>query len=525
MTGIAQYEFLVALIAIILVLEAFAHAWHLPQAAVLIVGGSALALVPGMPQIEPDPELVLAIFLPPLLMSGAFRTVWRDFRDNMAGILLLAVGAVGFTTLIVGLAVHYVLPSMPWAVCFAIGAVVSPPDAVAADAVLARVRLPSRIIALLQGESLLNDAAGLVLLRFAIAAALTGTFSLTQALEQFSILSVGGVVLGYALGQGGRIVVRRLPESRHAIAATVLITAIAYVGAERLHFSGVLATVTAGLTLGWHQHRDFSATLRVRAFAFWDVLVFIMESLLFILIGLSLRGVINHVTSVEDALHTLLLPAATVVAATVVARFIWVFASDIVLRVMQAIGLRHHSAPSFAAATVMGWAGMRGVVTLLAALSLPETLPGRDVALVSAFGIIVASVLVQGSTLGALIRWLKLDSAEEARAQREAEAHAWVSMADAQYAAIARMGAEHPRLMEQYRYRAMMAAEARDAPDASRTHEIAHFAALLAAISAGRGTILHLHRAGRIPDTVLREMEYELDLQQMVAEARLAEPG
>jgi CPA1 family monovalent cation:H+ antiporter len=197
----------------------------LPPAAAFILGGIVLALVPGVPTLSIDPDLVLLIFMPPLLMNGAYFTVWREFRENFSGILLLALGAVAFTTLAVGLAVKWLVPDLPWAVCFALGAIVSPPDAVAAEAVLERLTLPARMSALLQGESLLNDASGLVLFRFAVAAALTGVFSTTAAIGTFCLLSIGGAVVGLVVGRVGLMVIRRLHDSELAITATLLLAA------------------------------------------------------------------------------------------------------------------------------------------------------------------------------------------------------------------------------------------------------------------------------------------------------------
>src|SRR5712672_1142977 len=232
MSASTQYEFLVVLLVAILILELVARRLHLPPAAAFILGGIALALVPGVPTFSIDPDLVLLIFMPPLLMNGAYFTVWREFRKNISGILLLALGAVAFTTLVVGLAVKGLVPGLPWAICFALGAIVSPPDAVAAEAVLERLILPPRMSALLQGESLLNDASGLVLFRFAVAAALTGAFSLGEAAFEFSMLTVVGVVLGGAVGFVGVQVLRRLHDSHLAITMTLLIPWAAYIGAE-----------------------------------------------------------------------------------------------------------------------------------------------------------------------------------------------------------------------------------------------------------------------------------------------------
>ncbi|MBM9401137.1 Na+/H+ antiporter [Gluconacetobacter azotocaptans] len=529
MPAVFQYESLLGLVAAAVLLEFVAWRLRLPPAAALVSGGIALALIPGTPDLSIDPDLVLIVFLPPLLMSGAYFTVWREFRANLSGILMLAVGAVGFTTLLVGLATKWMVPGLPWAVCFTLGAIVSPPDAVAADAVLERVSLPSRITALLRGESLLNDAAGLVLFRFALAAALTGAFSVVDAIGTFCVLSIGGVVVGYTIGQGGLFLIRRLRDSELAIAATFLLAAIAYIGGESLHVSGVISTVTAGLLVGWHQHTDFSAATRVRGQAFWKIIVFLMESVLFIMIGLSLRGVLARIHTVDDGLHTLLLPAATVVAAVIVARFAWLLGSHALLRTLQMLGFLRARRSSVATAALMSWAGMRGVVTLVAALSLPDSLPGRDMILVSAFAVILVTVLVQGSTLGRAIRCLRLNGAEDLLVQQESEDMAWICMSNAQQAAVLAMSKQpdgtqsHPRLVEQYTYRTQMAIAFAKDRTLHRQKEIAHFQVVLAAIEAGRMALIKLHRSGDIHDRTLRKMEEELDMQQIAAEIRVSE--
>lgn len=531
MPAVFQYESLLGLVAAAVLLEFVAWRLRLPPAAALISGGIALALIPGTPDLSIDPGLVLIVFLPPLLMSGAYFTVWREFRANLSSILMLAVGAVGFTTLLVGLATKWMVPGLPWAVCFTLGAIVSPPDAVAADAVLERVSLPSRITALLRGESLLNDAAGLVLFRFALTAALTGAFSLADAISTFCVLSIGGVVVGYIIGQGGLFLIRRLRDSELAIVATFLLAAIAYIGGESLHVSGVISTVTAGLLVGWHQHTDFSAATRVRAQAFWKITVFLMESVLFIMIGLSLKGVLARIHTVDDGLHTLLLPAAIVVATVIIARFAWLLGSHVLLRTIQMFGFFRARRSSVATAALMSWAGMRGVVTLVAALSLPDSLPGRDMILVSAFAVILVTVLVQGSTLGRAIRCLRLNGAEDLLVRQESEDMAWIRMSDAQQAAVIAMSQQpdgtqsHPRLVEQYTHRTQMAIALAKDRKLHRHKEIAHFQVILAAIEAGRMALITLHRSGDIHDKTLRKMEEELDMQQIAAEIRISETG
>lgn len=527
MSPASQFEFVVALLIAVAVLEVAARRLHLPPAAALIVGGAAIAVAPGVPSFSLDPELVLIAFLPPLLMSGGYFTAWVDFRANIGAIALLAVGAVAFTTAAVGIVAHLLAPTLPWAVCFALGAVVSPPDAVAASAVLKRLSLPGRLTATLEGESLLNDASGLVLFRFAVAAALTGAFSAVDAIGSFAVLSIGGVALGWVVGRLGVALLGRLHDSELAILVSLLMPSAAYIGGERLHVSGVLAVVTTGLVLGRRQHAVLSAATRIRSQAFWGVLTFLLESMLFVLIGLALRDVLQRVAATPGAARSLWMPVAGVVVATIVARLIWTYGTWAGRSVLRALGWRYIPTPSLATATVLGWAGMRGVVTLMAALSLPIAVPGRDLVLISAFAVILVTVLVQGTTLGPLIALVGLSGADEQMDRRRSEERARASVADAQLKAIAVRSRQpdgterHPRLLEQYGRRAEVSAASVDDEDGHANHRIEHHSAVLEAIRAGRSEALRLHVDGQIHDETLRSIEWELDLQQLAAESRL----
>lgn len=522
MSLVHHFELVLVLLAVALVLELLARRLRLPPAAMLIVGGIALAMVPGTPGVELDPDLVMVLFLPPLLMSDAYLTAWRDFRANLRIILQLAVGAVAFTTLVVGLVTHWVMPGLPWAACFALGAIVSPPDAVAAKAVLEHVKLPRRVMVLLEGESLVNDASGLVLYRFAVAAALTGSFSLGHAALSFAMLGVGGVVFGLAAGLLASFIFARLSEPNFATVVSFLMGWAAYVGAEALDLSGVLATVTLGMVVGWRQHEVLSAETRIASKATWQFITFVLESLIFILIGLSLRGVIARFDGGWAAL-SFAGPIAAVVLAVILSRFAWVLPSTYIIRWLLP-GLRKRDPyPPLGVPVVISWAGMRGVVTLAAALALPEGFPGRDFLLVTSFAVILVTVLVQGATLAPLIRLLRVDrfSGIERTLLSESQARARMSLAQLQ--AIERVsrtedGREmHPRLLEQYGYRARAAERFSSAEADLLGHRQEHFGAVLSAIRAGRAELVQLHRAGEIHDEVLHRLENELDLEELTA--------
>lgn len=519
MSAVATFELILALLALVVLLHWFALKLGLPPSTSLLIGGGLLAFLPGLPTVELDPELVLVVFLPPLLMDGAYFTAFGRFRRYLPGILSLAVGAVVFTTLIVGGAVHWLVPGLPWAACFALGAIVSPPDAVSARAILQNVALPRRVLALLEGESLLNDATGLVLFRFAVVATLSGMFDAGSALQNFFVLALGGLAVGLAVGATWVFAVRKLDDQMLIIIVSTLISWLAYVAAEALHVSGVIATVSAGLILGWYQHQIFPASVRLRGTAFWHTMVFLLEALVFILIGFSLRGVLDRVGGVAAVTSTMLVPILGVVAAVIVARFVWVFGAEGMLQLLRAGGMHRAKPLGLRQSTVLSWTGMRGVVTLAVALSLPPAMPSRDLMLVCAFAVIFATVVVQGTSLGWLIRRVKPEDSEPAARidLGTCEAHiARARFAVVEAGAFAEDGSPmHPQLLEQTRRR--LAGTESYAEDSERalTRMRPHFDLLLRSIAAGRRELLRIHRAGLIEDEVLHNLERDLDVEEL----------
>ena len=404
MNPVFIFKLILALLAVAVLLALAARRLRIPSSAAYVTGGMALAVLPGTPQLVVDPGLILALFLPPLLQSSAFFTVWRDFRANLRPILLLAIGCVAFTTLIVGVVLKFAVPALPWAACFALGAIISPPDAVSASAILERLRIPRRLRTVLEGESLVNDASGLVLYRFATAAALTGTFSAGPATVTFVYVAAAGIATGLVFGRASSWLTRRLHDVHLEIALSFLVAWSSYMAAEAIGASGVLSTVACGLTMGWQQHESFSSRTRLQARATWGFVVFVLEALVFVLIGLSLNGVLARL----GARHALsLVPLALVITATLVAaRFIWVFPATYLPILLWPGARAREPLPPVAIPLIVSWAGMRGVVSLAVALALPEDFPGHDLILFLTFFVILVTVLVQGTTLGPLIRLL-----------------------------------------------------------------------------------------------------------------------
>ncbi len=522
MTASHIFELLLALTAACVLLSVVADTLRLPPAAAFTMGGMALALLPQAPAVELDPNLTMLLFVPPLLLSQAYFTSWRDFRLELRPILLLAIGAVTFTTLAVGWAAKMVMPGLPWAACFALGAIVSPPDAVAAKAVLARTPLPRRLTTVLEGESLVNDATGLVLYRFAVAAALTGSFNAGHAALQFALLVAGGIAAGLALAEAANLLFRWLREPSLVIVTSFLAAWISYVLGEALGVSGVLAVVACGLRLGWRQHDLLSAQVRAEARAVWGVAIFILEAAVFILIGLSLRGVLTRLGGDLEGLRTAMPLAAATVGAVVVSRFLWVYPGTYLPRLLPFVR-RSDPFPPIGAPLVVGWAGMRGVVSLTAVLALPEDFPGHDDMVFATFAVILTTVVVQGATIGPLIHMLRLEVPERITdLPDQMDYHvARTAIMAASLDALRGMETDsgdtaHPKLIVEFERRLSIAQDLRDSEatdrDAVRGR---HLDAWLEAVEAGRQTLVRLHREHRIHDEVLHELEHELDLEEL----------
>ncbi len=519
MHPVAIFELVLILLAVVVALHWAAQRIGLPPATALLVGGGLLAFVPKLPPLALDPELTLVLFLPPLLMDGAYFTAFGRFRRHLPGILSLAIGAVVFTTLAVGIVAHWLVPGLPWTACFALGAIVSPPDAVSARAVLQGVKLPRRLSALIEGESMLNDATGLVLFRFAVAATMSGLFDGGAAVSSFLFLALGGVAAGLAVSGVWIFFVKRLHDQTLIIMANTLMCWAAYIAGETVHVSGVIATVVAGLVLGWYQHVILPARVRLRGSAFWQTMVFILEALVFILIGFSLRGVLERVGGIDAVAATMAMPILGVVLAVVAARFVWVFGSDGLLSLLRAAGLKRARPLGLRQATVLSWAGMRGVVTLAVALTLPESMPGRDLMLVTAFAVIFATVVMQGTSLGWLIRRLRPVDADPPAKMTLAASEA--AIARARTAAVeanayAADGALiHPQLLAEYKKRLEIIERYAVDADAFMERVRTHFDVVLLSIAAGRAELIRIHRAGLIEDEVLHELERDLDVEEL----------
>lgn len=417
-----QIELTVGLIAVIIGLGVLARWLRIPYPILLVLGGLTLSLHDGNGDFRLNPELVFLVFLPPLLYAAAFQTEMQAFRKVIRPIFLLAIGLVLFTTTLVAWAAHDLL-GLSWPVGFVLGAIVSPPDAVAAVAVTRQVRIPRSIIVLLEGESLVNDASALVALRIAVAAVAGQVFQVDRAAIEFLAASIGGVAVGLA---GAWLVVRIHLWLRHTslgdpklhIAISLLTPYLLYLPAERLGVSGVLAVVTAGLYVGWYGCQTVRQDWFVQAQAVWDMVEFLLTGLVFVLIGFQLPLVFAALNDCHD--FAWLFQAAAIICGVVIgARLLWVFPGAYLPRWLDRLtGYDREPYPPWQAVVVVGWAGMRGVVSLAAAMALPIHMgagrfPNRDLILFLTFAVILVTLVGQGLTLPLLIRWLGVSRLDE----------------------------------------------------------------------------------------------------------------
>lgn len=500
----------------------------IPPAVVLLFGGSAIALTGSHANVDMDPNLVLAAVMPPLLMSSSFYTAWSDFRREIAAISSLVLGAVVFTTVAVAVTVHAVEPALPWPACFALGAIVSPPDAVAAKTTLQRYALPPRLVTVLEGESLVNDASGLLLYQMAIAAAMAGQFTAGRAGSVFVMLTLIGVAVGAVCGYLMIWLIERLREPMLSIVLTFLMAWASYGIAEELHGSGVLSVVTCGLVLGVHQHKAFDAPTRIKAEATWEAVVFVLDALVFILIGLALHGILARMAETASLLRTGLGVALPAIGAVVVARLVWV-AAAIYAPSQLASRLGRTAHPwHFGETVVLGWAGMRGVVSLAAALALPSAFPGRDLIIFSTFLVIFATLVVQGGSLGAVVRLVRLRRAQTTTmSEFEARAHTFrASLNELEQRQRSARGEDEElieRLLDEYRIRVRSNENAHASGAEHVERRERHLRLELDLVAASRQELLRLYQQNRIRDSVLHRLEAELDLEEVRLQ-RLLEP-
>jgi monovalent cation/hydrogen antiporter len=497
----------------------------------LVVAGLAVSFVPGVQEYELEPDVVLYLILPPLLFAAAWQGSVINFRQNLRAIGLLSVGLVLFTTFAVGLAVHAVVPDVPLAAAFALGAIVSPPDAVAATAVGRTVGLPRRLVVILAGESLVNDATALTAYRVAVAAAMAGGFSIWEGAGEFLVAAVGGVLVGYLLARLVELLLKHLHDPVLENTLVLLTPFVGYAVAEQVgwrgyHGSGVLAVVVAGLYLGHRSPRRQTAATRLQGTEVWRVIEFLLESVVFALIGLQLPAVLEGLS--ERPAGEVTVAALVTLGTVIVARFVWIYPATYLPRRIPAIARRDPS-PPWQYPTVLGWAGMRGVVSLAAAFALPADFPARNLILFLTFAVVIGTLLVQGLTLPALIRRLGVvgreeqqDLIREAGAQHAA-ANAALLRLDEEIAANGEVPDDVvARLREKAELRQLGAWErlgSREAGEGNTEPPTVTFRRLRRAmIEAEREVFIEMRDRGQIDEEVLSRVQRELDLEQSILE-------
>jgi Na+/H+ antiporter len=503
-----------------------------PQAITYLLGGGIAALFPSFPRLELDPETFFLCFLPPLLFADGWLMPLREFVRSRRSILTLAVGLVFFTTVAVGLVAWLLVPGLPLSMAFALGAIVSPTDAVAVNAVMEKLRVPARLSTVLNGESLMNDATGLVAFKFALAAVIAGNFSLGLFVWQFSLVSVGGFAIGLAIGWGvGRV--RDLLRSIDGGGPTIEITLslmtpfAAFLAAAHLDASGILAVVAAGLYSGWRDPVRMDVETRQSAFAVWGLLIFWLNGIAFVVLGLQFPSIL---AAVRDTYSTgeLIGFTAAVAGAAMAARFFWVFAGLYAPTMLP--GVCRRDARS-ATGLVMSWAGMRGTVTLAGALSIPYVMPngapfpGRDIVVFLAFGVIAVTLLLQGTTLEWLIHRVKL---REDNTREKEERLARTAAVAAGLAALRELEAEAKtpdhkaalgQVVGEYENRlAVLEAEGETRVSARRRRKAGHRYRTLA-LKAERTAVDALWRENKIADEVHRPLQLLLDHEEALLSA------
>ena len=393
----------------------------------LVLAGLVISLLPGIPDVELDPDLVFLIFLPPLLYEAAWYTSWNDFWRWKRPISLLAFGLVFATSLIVAYVSQALIPGFTLALGFLLGGIVSPPDAVAATTVLKGLPVPKRILSILEGESLVNDASSLIVFRFALAAILTGTFSIHQAVGQFFLVAGMGIVVGLIGATFMYLIHRFLPTTSAIDAALTLMTPyLLYLGAEQFHFSGVMAVVTGGLFISYRSHEIFkNGNTRLNMLGVWTTVIFVMNAMVFVLIGLSLPSIINGLE--ESSLIQGIKYGVIISIIIILIRFLWVYPTTFIPRWLFK-SVRKEQSPGWKVPLVIGWTGMRGVVSLATALSIPFVLdngspfPHRNLILLITFVVIFITLVIQGLTLPFLVKKLKIPALDYVLPHEQQEA-------------------------------------------------------------------------------------------------------
>jgi monovalent cation/hydrogen antiporter len=520
----AKFQIFLILLAVLAGTALLARRINVAPAILLMLTGIALAFVPGMPAVELPPELVLLVVLPPLIYSASVAMSWREFKSNLRPIILLSVGCVIFTAFAVATATHYLI-GLPWGVGFLLGAIVAPPDVVAPLAIARKLGMPRRILVVLEGEGLANDATALILYRFAVAAISTGLFSLPKATGTFAAIVVCEILFGVAVGWLSLRARHRARDPQVEIALSLITPYLAFWIPEHLGGSGVIATVACGLYISWNGPLFISSATRLQGIFFWDLVIFLVEGLLFLLTGFQMRLLFEK--SKAFPLQDILLTTALVAVIIIVARFAWVYPATYLPRLISKQIRKRDPAPSWQTTFVVAFTGVRGAVSLAAALALPLALPSgegfphRDMILFVAFGVIFITLIGLGSGLPVVVRWLGVtrDGHKEHVAEHEAEIAARREALDAALKSLDAITDDRELSDEVVKLlRARHEVRSNQLPDAldPNAHDVtvAGTALTRELIAEERKFIHVLLRDGKITDETRRRIERDLDLEE-----------
>ncbi len=518
-------EIAFALLLLAVLASAFVPRLKLPFEVVLLLGSLVLGFIPGVPKLALDTDLVFFLFLPPILFAAAYFTSWRDFKNNIRPISLLAVGLVLFTTLAVAFAMKWLIPALSWPLAIVLGAMVSPPDASAATSITRKLGVPRRLITIIEGESLVNDATALVLYRFAVIAVTTGTFLFSRALGHFLWMGIGGVAVGYIIGWAGIALNKRMGEKSAQILISFLTAFAAYSIGERVGVSGVIATVTAGLHFGRRLPEFASPEIRIEAKGDWDFVLFIINGFVFTLMGLQLSTVIQDLS--EYSWRQLTLYAGVLSVVIMAVRFIWVYPATYLPRLLIPGLQKRDPMPPWQPVVLLSYIGMRGIVSLASALALPEVLPSgaafpyRDLLIFLTYTTILTTLLLPVLTLPWLMRVLGLKAGDENYREnvlaRKATAQAVLDNFPSMMEKHPREQAFISQLRTRYARRVQIfEGNLSDTPYSQLFDEDLHVRRVLReTIDLERRALLGLRSQGAIHDEVFHGINRELDLEEM----------
>ncbi len=517
-------------------LSAIANRIRLQYPILLVIVGVVIGFVPFLPNLELNPEIVFLVFLPPLLYDAASKTSWHDFRRELGPISTLAISLVFFTTVSVAVTTYFLVPGFTWPLAFVLGAIVSPPDAVAASGITKGLGLNRRVITIIEGESLVNDASALIAYRYALGAVISGSFILWKASLAFLWIAAGGIALGLVIGFVFVYVHKHIRDNAVVETSLSLLTPyVAYLAAERFHMSGILAVVVAGLYVSWKSREVFSSHTRIQTTLVWDTLIFLLNGIIFILIGLQMPATIQDLQA--DTVTGLIGDGLIISVVTIIIRIIWVFAGAYHRNYFRRKSNVDETPVSWKNVLIVAWTGTRGVVSLATAMALPVALgdgspfPKRHSILLLAFVVIIVTLVVQGLTLPLLIKWLKIPPVKDLQKQEEANLQMTVSKKILYYLdhgfplqldekAIKQVRRQHELIIN------MLSANDKDryrfARDSGQLDYISQvLSAQVEILKFQRELLIGFHKDGTFNDETITKAERELDIEELRLEAML----